>query len=466
MRDLPVDPGTGLTNFRRYTWWSLIGVTAFFLVFSVRSRIIDPAVPVAVRLAAVAALTVTVSAIAVSISRRLPRVPLESHAVVNANGPFTHPGTDPAGWAGRPPVRWLVAGGAGAAVLGGILLALRDFGLWSFGPAIMVSIVAMFSPAGRRWLLIAAAAAVAAVLGGVTAAVSRQALLFAAAFPAGLVVFSGWVTLGMLWAWDVAERLNAARRLSAELAVKDERLRFAADLHDIQGHHLQVIALKSELAARLAQADPARAAEEMKEVRRLATDALRDTRAVVQGYRRVTLEEEIANATKVLAAAGIDARMELDPAATPDLLPDPGRRLLGLVMREATTNVVRHSRARHAEVVYRIAAGMACLRVSNDGARPPSAPDPAPTPGHAADRSTASHPGTAADPGTSARPGTITGPGTGLRGLAERLRAAGGELTWRHDGDQFVVAASLPVQTPGQEPETRPHTTASETEAR
>ncbi|RVX41587.1 two-component system sensor histidine kinase DesK [Nonomuraea polychroma] len=475
MRDLPVDPGTGLTNFRRYTWWSLIGVTAFFLVFSVRSRITDPAVPVAVRLAAVAALTVTVSAIAVSISRRLPRVPFESRAVANGNGPSPHPGPDPAGWAGRPPVTWLVAGAAGAAVLGGILLALRDFGLWSFGPAMMVSIVAMFSPAGRRWLLIAAAAAVAAVLGGVTAAVSGQGLLFAAAFPAGLVVFSGWVTLGMLWAWDVAERLNAARRLSAELAVKDERLRFAADLHDIQGHHLQVIALKSELAARLAQADPARAAEEMKEVRRLATDALRDTRAVVQGYRRVTLEEEIANATKVLAAAGIDARMELDPAAAPDLLPDPGRRLLGLVMREATTNVVRHSRARHAKVGYRIAGGLACLRISNDGARPPSTPGPAPTtgPSQAADRSTASHPATATDPGTAADPGTatrlgaITDPGTGLRGLAERLRAAGGELSWRHDGDQFVVAASLPVQTPGQEPGTdRPATTASEAEAR
>ncbi|TMR05036.1 histidine kinase, partial [Nonomuraea turkmeniaca] len=328
-----------MTNFRRYTWWSLFGVTAFFLVFSVRSRIVDAAVPVVVRLAAVAALALTVTAIAASISRRIPRVPLAS------------PGTNRAG---PPPVRWLVAGSVGAVVLGGILLAVRDYGLWSFGPAMMVSIIAMFLPGRRRWSLIAVAAAVAAVLGGVTAAVSGQGLVFAAAFPAGLVLFTGWVTLGMLWAWDVAERLNAARRLSAELAVKDERLRFAADLHDIQGHHLQVIALKSELAARLAGADPARAAEEMNEVRRLAADALRDTRAVVQGYRRVTLEEEIANATRVLAAAGIDARMELDPAAAPGLLPDPGRRLLGLVMREATTNVLRHSRARQAEVSLRI----------------------------------------------------------------------------------------------------------------
>ncbi|MEV8634807.1 histidine kinase [Streptosporangium sp. NPDC051023] len=421
MRDVPVAPGAGLTNFRRYTWWSLISVTAFFLVFSVRSRIMDAAVPVVVRLAAVAALVLTVVAIAVSISRRLPRIPLES------------PGTDPSG---PPPVRWLVAGGSGAVVLGVVLLALRDYGLWSFGPAMMVSIIATFLPARRRWLLIAATAAGAAVLGGITAAVSGQGSVFAAAFPAGLVVFTGWVTLGMLWAWDVAERLNAARQLSAELAVKDERLRFAADLHDIQGHHLQVIALKSELAARLAEADPARAAAEMKEVRRLATDALRDTRAVVRGYRRVTLKEEIANATRVLAAAGIDARMELDPAA-PDLLPDPGRRLLGLVMREATTNVLRHSRARYAEVGYRITGGLARLTVANDGA--------------------SEHPGT----------GREAAPGTGLRTLAERLQATGGELTWRHDGDHFVVAASLPVETPGQKSSnTRVAAAATEPEAR
>ncbi|MEV4575384.1 histidine kinase [Nonomuraea jabiensis] len=422
MRDVPVDPGTGLTNFRRYTWWSLIGVTTFFLIFSVRSRIMDTAVPVTVRLAAVAALAVTMAAIGVSVSRRLPRIPVES------------PGSDPAG---PPPVRWLVAGGAGAMVLGAILLALRDYGLWSFGPAMMVSIIATFIPGRRRWLLIAATAAGAAVLGGVTAAVSGQGSVFAAAFPAGLVVFTGWVTLGMLWAWDVAERLNLARRLSAELAVKDERLRFAADLHDIQGHHLQVIALKSELAARLAEADPARAAAEMKEVRRLAADALRDTRAVVQGYRRVTLEEEIGNATRVLAAAGIDARVEFDPPAVPGILPDPGPRLLGLVMREATTNVLRHSRARHAEVGYRITGGLARLTFANDGA-----PE---------------HPGTERQ----------AAPGTGLRTLAERLEAAGGELTWKRDGDHFVVAASLPVETTGHESaNARTAAAATEPEAR
>jgi two-component system sensor histidine kinase DesK len=197
------------------------------------------------------------------------------------------------------------------------------------------------------------------------------------------------------------------------LAVKDERLRFAADLHDIQGHHLQVIALKSELAARMAERDPARAVTEMKEVHRLSIDALGDTRAVVQGYRRTTLEDEIANATRVLAAADIDARMSLEPGAgayDADL-PAASRHLLGLVMRESTTNVLRHSRARHADVDYRVDDGVARLRVSNDGAVDPDG----------------------------------SGSGTGLRTLAERLQAAGGELTWAHEADRFVVTASLPV---------------------
>ena len=133
----------------------------------------------------------------------------------------------------------------------------------------------------------------------------------------------------------------------------------------------------------------------------------------MQGYRRTTLDEEIANATRVLAAAQIDARMDLEPAAAAaiDHLPASSRHLLGLVMREATTNVLRHGQARHAEVDYRVTDGLARLRVSNDGAADPPA----------------------------------SGTGTGLRTLAERLAAAGGELTWEHEDDRFVVAASLPV---------------------
>ena len=318
----------------------------------------------------------------------------------------------------------MLAGSGAAAALGGILLPLADDGVWVVAPATMVAVLATFLPPRRRRMLLAAGGAVAAALGGIAALASgsgeADGWLGAVLLPPLILAIAATSVLGMLWGWDVAARLEAARRLSAELAVADERLRFAADLHDIQGHHLQVIALKSELAARLARIDPARAAAEMEEVRRLAAEALDDTRAVVQGYRRTTLDEEIANATRVLAAAGIDARMNLEPAAVgdPDRLATPGRHLLGLVMREATTNVLRHSQARHAVVDYGVTDAGARLRVSNDGA--------------------------------ASRPGT--GAGTGLRTLAGRLRAAGGELTWEHGADRFVVTARLPVHE-GASPE-------------
>ena len=194
----------------------------------------------------------------------------------------------------------------------------------------------------------------------------------------------------------------------------DERLRFAADLHDIQGHHLQVIALKSELAARLAEADPARAAATMREVQQLAGDALRETRALVQGYRRTTLDAEIANASKVLAAAGVEvlADVDADLAAS---LPQGPRSLLGLVVREATTNLLRHSRATRAAMVLVPDGAGARLVIDNDGVRPAEL-----------------------DGGSAGG-----GDGTGLVSLAERLDAVGGHLSWTSEGDRFVVTATV-----------------------
>jgi two-component system sensor histidine kinase DesK len=399
VRDLPIEQGTGLAGFRRYTWWSLTATTEFFLVFIGGYWILNSGVPLWARTVGAVALVVAGAASAVLFARRMPLVPA---------------GTTRDARSADLPLAWLIAGGAGAAVLGGTMLAVRDDQLWSLPPALMTSVIATFLSPPRRWVLITAAATVAAVLGLVTGLTSGDGMLRAVVLPPGMVAISAFTALSMLWGWDVAERLEGARRMAAELAVADERLRFAADLHDIQGHHLQVIALKSELAARLAELDPGRAAAEMKEVQRLATDALTDTRAVVQGYRRTTLDEEIANATRVLAAADIDARMTVESAGHGDRLPDSSRHLLGLVMRESTTNVLRHSQARHAEVEYRITGGVAHLRVSNDGVADPPRP----------------------------------GAGTGLRSLAERLKAAGGDLTWKHENDRFVVAARLPADAP------------------
>jgi two-component system, NarL family, sensor histidine kinase DesK len=396
------DRATGLASFRRYTWWSLTGTTVFVLVVLLGRRVLLAALSPWAAVACVAALAVTTVASVVLLSRRLAGAPPED------------------GRTDGPPPGWVLAGGAGAAVLGGLLLLLGDDGAWPVAPATMVAVVATFLPLRRRGVLLAAAAVAAAVVGGIAALASGSrgtgGWLEAVLLPPVLLAITAATMLGLLWGWEVAARLERARRLSAELAVADERLRFAADLHDIQGHHLQVIALKSELAARLATTDPARAAEQMQQVQRLSTEALRDTRAVVQGYRRTSLEDEIANATRVLAAAGIDARLRVDPAADTGRLSEASRHLLGLVMREATTNVLRHSQARRAEVDYRVQAGVARLRVCNDGA--------------------------VAGPGASG--------GTGLDMLAERLAAVGGTLTREHQGDRFVLAASLPLDAGGE----------------
>ncbi|MGW3768358.1 sensor histidine kinase [Actinomadura verrucosospora] len=374
----------GLAGFRRYTWWAVPGTNVAVLILLTGEWILDGDVPVQPRALGAAALAVEVAAVVALLNARLS-----------------------AGARPRPPAGWPAAGALAALVLAVCPLAVRDYGLWPIAPAIMTAVAATYLDRGRRLRLIAAAVLAAALPGGAVSLLSGDGELpYAALFPPGVTAFVAWAMLGPLWAWDIAGRLDEARRLSAELAVKDERLRFAADLHDIQGHHLQVIALKSELAARLAETDPPRAAAEMREVRRLAADALGDTRAVVLGYRRTSLDDEIANATRILASAGIDARTTAEPAA----IGDTARHLLGLVMREATTNLLRHSRARHASVDYRVTGGVARLRVGNDGASGPGA-----------------------------------GPGTGLTALAGRLRTAGGDLTWTRDADRFELTASLPA---------------------
>ncbi|MCW8376935.1 sensor histidine kinase [Streptomyces justiciae] len=388
-----MDEGAGLAGFRRYTWWAVPGTVLCVLVVAYGAWALDGDVPLWARVPVVPALGVHAVA-----------------AVVLLGGSMEERAP-----ASRPRGGWVVTACLAAAVLAVLPLTRHNYGLWAVAPAVTVAIVAAGLPAapGRRWLIGGAVALALLPGGAVSLAAGDGELAYAALFPACLTAFTVWTVLGPLWAWRIAGRLDRARRLEAELAVKDERLRFASDLHDIQGHHLQVIALKAELASRLAEADPPRAAAEMREIRQLCADALRDTRAVVQGIRRTTLDDEIANATRVLAAAGIDARMNLEPAAKDRQLGDPARSLLGLVMREATTNVLRHSQARTAEVDYRLVGDLVRLRIGNDGAV--------------------------------TRPGSADG--TGLRALAERLRGAGGELTWeRADGDRFTVTATLPAQ--------------------
>lgn len=397
------DDGSGLASFRRNIWWGLAGTVACVLGFAVGDWVLDPDVPAGLRALTGLSTAATIVACGVLLARRIRNE--------------------------APSTGWLVTAGGVTGVAAAVPLALGNFGIWSIAPAATLSVLVMFLPARRAWAALGAALVVLPAIGLTTAlATGEPDVGHAAWMPALMVLAFGPAMLGMVRAWQVTARLDDARRLAGQLAVADERLRFAADLHDIQGHHLQVIALKSELAARLAEADPARAAEQMREVQQLAGDALRETRALVQGYRRTTLDAEIANASKVLAAAGVEvlADVDADLAAS---LPQGPRSLLGLVVREATTNLLRHSRATRAEMVLVPDGAGARLVIDNDGVRPagldggPTDPDGGP-----------------AGLGGGSAGGSD---GTGLVSLAERLDAVGGHLSWTCEGDRFVVTATV-----------------------
>ena len=207
---------------------------------------------------------------------------------------------------------------------------------------------------------------------------------------------------------SVNAELAEAREELARNAVAEERLRFARDLHDLLGHSLSLIALKSELAGRLAEADPTRARAEMADVEATARRALAEVRDAVSGYRQVSCAQALAEARSALSGAGIAVRL---PARVPPL-PGPVDAALGWVVREATTNVLRHSGARSVTVTLTEDGGDAVLSVVDDGRGP-------------------------ADD---------TAPGSGLTGLAERVGALGGALTGGAGRDGgYELRAVLPL---------------------
>jgi two-component system sensor histidine kinase DesK len=167
-----------------------------------------------------------------------------------------------------------------------------------------------------------------------------------------------------------AARMEIAQLAAAE-AVAKERLRFARDLHDLLGHSLSSITLKSELADRLLPDNPQthRAVVEVRDIQDIARGALREIREAVAGYRQPALSEELIGAREMLEAAGIACRIENDVG----LLPKSLEAILAWTVREGTTNVIRHSRARHCDI--QIAredgkngeAGKVRAEVSDDG---------------------------------------------------------------------------------------------------
>ncbi|ALG86508.1 sensor histidine kinase [Gordonia phthalatica] len=189
------------------------------------------------------------------------------------------------------------------------------------------------------------------------------------------------------------------RELNAQLAVVAERERVARDVHDILGHSLTVITVKTELAGRLVDLDPERAKAEIAEVTALARDALAEVRSTVGSLRTPELPSVIAASASALDAAGIDADLP-DPAADAG----PNATLFAWVLREAVTNVVRHSGATRCDV----ALTHDRIVIADDGHGSP-----------------------------------LLTFGNGLRGLAERVEAGGGRLTVESDATGTTVTATV-----------------------
>lgn len=227
---------------------------------------------------------------------------------------------------------------------------------------------------------------------------------------------SAAVTAAILGLSDAVRELRAAREELARQAVEKERLRFSRDLHDLLGHTLSVIVVKSEAARRVAPRDMDAALGQISDIESVGRQALTEIREAVTGYREGSLATELDRANSALLAAGIEPTVR--QSGPP--LSAPTEALLGWVVREAVTNAVRHSGADHCVITVEGTPERVSLTVTDDGMGTPGQPAPAPAHG-----------------------------GTGLKGLAERLAAAGGTLTAGAGTGApggFTVRAELPVE--------------------
>lgn len=158
-------------------------------------------------------------------------------------------------------------------------------------------------------------------------------------------------------------RLLMAQEEVERMAKIAERERIARDLHDVLGHTLSVVILKSELAAKLASSDPERAGREIRDVEQIAREALAQVRETVRGYQSHGLRAEVAQATAALQAAGVTVECEFDVASVP-----PAQEgVLALALREAVTNVLRHAKATTCDICLRQANGEWQLEICDDG---------------------------------------------------------------------------------------------------
>lgn len=250
------------------------------------------------------------------------------------------------------------------------------------------------------------------VIGAIAAVVVIEAWLIDRAWYNAIWPFFFTILIGALNIhFAQVNRANARLRLAQDevehLAKVAERERIARDLHDLLGHTLSLVILKSELATKLADRDPERAREEIRDVERIAREALAEVRSAVIGYRAGGFTPEIQHARNALATAGMTFECDA-PASTQ--LPPAHEAVLCLALREAVTNIVRHSGARRCKMSLSVSDGMCTMRITDDG-----------------------------------RGGDVPF-GSGLSGMRERVEVLGGTLT-RDGRHGTALTVTLPLTT-------------------
>lgn len=297
------------------------------------------------------------------------------------------------GWVALWPVAGMFLLGAVAMSSNPAAMVYVIFGATFFGWAFCES-----STAYRLLVLYLGAIALSAWVAHLSYATATSAIVFSA--------LVGFVQVRYGLEHRESVRLRLAYDEVERLTKVAERERIARDLHDVLGHTLSLIVLKSELASKLAGTDPARAAEEICDVERIARDSLAEVRNAVAGYRGAGVLAEIDHAREVFASAGI--ALECDAA---DLrLPVQYEGVLALAIREAVTNVVRHAGARKVRLVLRADNQRCRFEIVDDG-RGGNGPD-----------------------------------GAGLRGMQERVEALGGHFERNIEGGTRLIV-SLPLGT-------------------
>lgn len=278
---------------------------------------------------------------------------------------------------------------------------------WMTLPLMVVVSVALYVDLGTAVVLVP----VVAVLGAVVQQARGETWSDALWETGLLVALAGYLTLALSWLGSLVGELDRTRHQLAYVAVAQERVRFSRDLHDLLGHTLSVIVVKAQAARRSAPVDVEATVRHTADIEQIGRDALTQVREAVRGYRCESWHDALAGAVATLSKVDLETQV----VGAGSVLDHRQAEVFGWVVREGTTNILRHAAARRVTFWLTVDRGVATLVVRDDG-----------------------------------NGGWLpTRDGMGLTGLRERVAVLGGSLSANGDGRGFTLTATVPTTVAG-----------------